>query len=152
MIRMKTVTEMAMTGTARSHARTDIAVRDVASIIDEPAARGGTNAGLTPTETLLSSLLGCTNVITQRIAHRDGVTIGELTVDAKAKFDRRGAALEEEIDTPFPEITLTVTLSTDATPEQLEHIKVELARFCPIAKVIRAAGTTITETWVARPL
>lgn len=152
MIRMKTVTQMAMTGTARSHARTDIAVRDVSAIIDEPEARGGTNQGLTPTETMLSSLLGCTNVITQRIAHRDGVTIGEMTIEAKAAFDRRGAALEEEIETPFPEIALTVTLSTDATPAQLDHIRSELARFCPIAKVIRAAGTTITETWVARPL
>jgi len=151
-IRPKTHVEMKMTGTAVSHARTDIAARDVTGIVDEPEARGGTNKGLTPTETLISALVGCTNVISQRLAHRDGVTFGEMTIDAKASFDRRGASLEAEIDVPFPTIALDIRVKTDATPDQLEVIKADLGRYCPIAKVIRAAGSEITETWTALPL
>lgn len=151
-IRLKTLIDMKMTGTAASHARTDIAVRDVQAIIDEPTARGGTNLGLTPTETLISALVGCTNVISQRLAHRDGVKFGDMTIDAQASFDRRGAGLEAEIDVPFPTIALDIRVQTDATPEQLDRIKTDLARYCPIAKVIRAAGTEITETWTAQPL
>jgi putative redox protein len=151
-IRPKTLIEMRMSGTAVTHARTDIAVRDVHAIIDEPAARGGTNLGLTPTETLVSALVGCTNVISQRLAHRDGVTFGAMTIAVQGEFDRRGAALEAEVDTPFTRIALTIEVATDATPEQLDRIKTDLGRYCPIAKVIRAAGTVIDETWIARAL
>jgi putative redox protein len=151
-IRPKTLIEMRMSGTVVSHARTDISVRDVHAIIDEPAARGGTNLGLTPTETLVSSLIGCTNVVSQRIAHREGVTFGAMTITARGEFDRRGAALEAEVDVPFTRIALDIEVATDATPAQLDHIAAELGRFCPIAKVIRAAGTVIDETWTARPL
>lgn len=151
-IRPKTTVDMQMTGNAVSHARTDIAVRDITGIIDEPAARGGTNMGLTPTETLVAALVGCTNVISQRLAHREGVRFGEMKIDAKARFDRRGASLEEEVEVPFPLIDLRIEVQTDATPEQLETIKTDLGKFCPIAKVIRAAGSEITETWTALPL
>jgi len=152
MIKMKTTVDMKMSGKVHHHARTDVTVRDVVAIIDEPVARGGTNLGLTPTETLVSALIGCTNVITQRIAHRDGVKIGTMAIDALAKLDRRGAAMEAEIDVPFPSIALTITLTTDATPAQMEVIKTDLARFCPIAKVLRASGTEIAETWTVSAL
>jgi len=151
-IRPKTVVDMLMQAKAISHARTDISVRDVSSTIDEPEARGGTNQGLTPTETMIASLVGCTNVITQRIAHQKGVTIGSMNVDAHAKFDRRGVSLEEEIDVPFPEVTLTIDIQSDASAGQLEEIKRDLQKFCPIAKVVRGAGTQIHEQWNASPL
>ena len=148
----KTVTTMRMSGTAKSHARTDVSVRDLASIIDEPPERHGTNMGFTPTETMMASLIGCTNVITSRIAEGMGVTIEDLTVSLKASFDRRGATLQEEIEVPFPDVDMTIGLKTDATAEQMEAIKTDLGKYCPIAKVIRGAGTTINETWEVAPL
>jgi len=151
-IRPKTVVDMSMQAKAVSHARTDLSVRDVTSTIDEPEARGGTNQGLTPTETMIASLVGCTNVITQRIAHQMGVKIGSMNIDALAKFDRRGVSLEQEIDVPFPEVTLTITMKSDASEEQLGNIKRDLQKFCPIAKVIRQAGTQIHEVWQVSPL
>ncbi|MEO1223711.1 MAG: OsmC family protein [Pseudomonadota bacterium] len=146
-IKQKAVTTMRMSAEAKSHARTDISVRDLESIVDEPPERHGTNKGLTPTETLMSSLMGCTNVITSRIAEGMGVKIEDMTIDLKALFDRTGASLQDEIAVPFPEINMTIALKTDATAEQMEKIKSDLAKFCPIAKVIRAAGTPINETW-----
>lgn len=146
-VRMKTVVDMEMTGQAQSHARTNIAVRDVSSVIDEPEARGGTNQGLTPTETMVASLVGCTNVITQRIAHGMDVKIADLKIDAAAKFDRRGVALEEEIEVPFPTITLNIAIQSDASADQLQAIQADLQKFCPIAKVIRNSGTKIIENW-----
>lgn len=151
-IRQKTVVDMKLSGEVKNHARTDVSARDVTAIIDEPEARGGTNKGLTPTETLMAALIGCTNVITQRIAHAKGVTIGDMRVDALAKFDRRGVSLQEEIDVPFLGVDLTIDISTDADTAQMEEIKSDLAKFCPIAKVIRGAGTPIEETWNVKPL
>lgn len=151
-VRPKTRVALALTGHGETHARTRVTTRDVSTIVDEPLVRGGTNQGPSPTETLMASLIACTNVITQRIAARDGVAIGSLRVEARADLDRRGAALEQEIETPFSNIRLEIHLATDATPAQLETIKADLTRFCPIAKVIRGSGVPIAEDWIVSPL
>ena len=143
---------MQMAAKAASHARTDISVRDVTGIIDEPKERGGTNMGLTPTETLMASLIGCTNVITQRIAHTMGVEIGAMEIGLTAEIDRRGVLLQEEIEQPFSNIVMNIDVTTDATPEQMEAIRTDLQKFCPVAKVIRNSGITITENWTVSAL
>ena len=151
-IRPKTVVDMKLMGVGETHARSRVTGRDVAVVIDEPAARGGTNMGLTPTETLVASLIGCTNVIGSRVAEKMGLHVEDLRIEANAQFDRRGVMLEEEIDVPFPEISLSISCRTNATPEQVDAWKRDLAKFCPIGKVIRQSGTRLTETWTIEPL
>lgn len=146
-IKPKTTIRMNLGAKSASHTRTDISVRDITGIIDEPEVRGGTNKGLTPTETLMASLIGCTNVISHRIAHHMGVEIGSMDIALSVDFDRRGVMLEEDVERPFSNIVLDIDITTDATPEQMEKIKTDLAKFCPIAKVIRGSGVTITENW-----
>ena len=148
----KTEVTMSMSATGETHARTKINIRDVNTIIDEPEARGGTNQGLTPTETLMASLIGCTNVISKRIAHKMGIELGEMDIQLSAKFDRRGTMLEEEIDVPFSSVTMDIEIDTDATEEQIDSLKTDLAKFCPIAKVLRGSGVKITENWIINPL
>ncbi len=151
-IKPMTVARMRVAGEAASHSRTDVTVRDVATTIDEPEERGGTNKGLSPTETLMASLIGCTNVITHKIAAANGIQIAAMSVKADADFDRRGVTLEAEVDVPVPEIRLKIDLSTTASESEIEMVKRELAKFCPISKVIRQAGTKIVEEWtVTRP-
>ncbi len=146
-IREKTTIEMKLSATAETHARTRVKVRDVEGLIDEPEARGGTNLALTPTETLMASLIGCTNVITQRIAEGMGVEIAAMDVRLSSQFDRRGVRLEEEVERPFSDLVMDIDIVTDATDEQLSAIKRDLAKFCPIAKVIRGSGINVTENW-----
>ena len=143
---------MSMSATGETHARTKINIRDVSSVIDEPEARGGTNQGLTPTETLMASLIGCTNVISKRIAHKMGIELGEMDIQLSAKFDRRGTMLEKEIDVPFSEVKMDIEIDTDATEEQINMLKIDLAKFCPIAKVLRGSGVNIIENWIINPL
>ena len=143
---------MSMSATGETHARTKINIRDVSSVIDEPEARGGTNQGLTPTETLMASLIGCTNVISKRIAHKMGIELGEMDIQLSAKFNRRGTMLEEEIDVPFSQVTMDIEIDTDATEEQINMLKIDLAKFCPIAKVLRGSGVNIIENWIINPL
>jgi uncharacterized OsmC-like protein len=146
-IKPKTTIRMNLGAKSASHTRTDISVRDITGIIDEPEVRGGTNKGLTPTETLMASLIGCTNVISHRIAHNMGVEIDSMDIALSVDFDRRGVMLEEEVERPFSNVVLDIDVTTDATPEQMEKIKSDLQKFCPIAKVIRGSGVTITENW-----
>ncbi len=146
-IRPKNITSIRMQGTAETHARTRVSVRDLTSVLDEPNARGGSNMGFTPTETLVASLIGCTNVIASRLAERMGITLRNLNVSAEAEFDRRGAALEEEIEIPFPSIRLTISAVSNGTPAQVEKLAEELGKHCPVSKVMRAAGTQVDEIW-----
>jgi putative redox protein len=151
-VTQKTVVTQKLEGRCTSHSRTDVTVRDRSVVIDEPAERGGTNQGPTPTETLMASLIGCTNVITHKVAAKNGVAIKSMNVRLEAQFDRRGVMLQEEIDLPFPSATLSIDLETDADPEAVERVKRELAMFCPVSKVFRAAGVDLKEVWnVSRP-
>lgn len=149
-IRQKTEVIMSLTAHGQSHSRTQVRSRDVFAVIDEPIERDGTNLGLSPTETLMAALMGCTNVISHKIARSMGVRFGEMTIGFTSKFDRRGVLLQEEVERPFNDIVMDIEVETDATPEQMEEIKTELAKFCPIAKVIRGSGVTITENWTTK--
>lgn len=151
-VKPKTTVQYTLTGNCISHARTDVETRDVDVTIDEPVARGGTNMGLSPTESLIASLLGCTNVIGQRCGEAHGVHFEDFHIEALADFDRRGVMMQEEIDVPFPKIVLTITGKADVDDATLEKVKTDLGKFCPIAKVIRGSGTVIEEVWnIARP-
>ena len=141
------VVHMKLEGSSKSHSRADIIARDVESVIDEPVARGGTNLGLSPTETLMSSLIGCTNVITHRIMEKMGFKINSLDIRSKTLFNKDGVSLIQEVEVPFPEITLDIAISTNASESDLVEVQKQLAMYCPIAKVIRNSGTVINENW-----
>jgi uncharacterized OsmC-like protein len=143
----KTVVTLKLDGNCASHARTDVSVRDVKTTIDEPKERGGTNQGLTPTETLMASLIACTNVITHKVAEKNGVDIDSMKVRVEAQFDRRGVTLAEEVAVPFPSITLHIDLVTGADAAAVEKVKRDLHKFCPVSKVLRACGTEVKEEW-----
>ena len=139
------VVHMKVDGSSKSHSRTDIITRDVESVIDEPIVRGGTNLGLSPTETLVSSLIGCTNVITHRIMEKMGFKINSMNIRSKTIFNKDGVGLIQEVEVPFPEITLDIEISTNASESDLVKVQKQLAMYCPVAKVIRNAGTKINE-------
>jgi putative redox protein len=151
-VTQKTVVTQRLQGRCTSHSRTDITVRDRTMVSDEPLVRGGTNHGFTPTETLKASLIGCTNVITHKVADKNGVAIKSMNVRLEAEFDRRGVMLQEELDRPFSSVTLYIELETDADTAAVERVKRELAMFCPVSKVFRGAGIALKEVWkVSRP-
>jgi uncharacterized OsmC-like protein len=146
-VREKTTVTQRIRGNCPTHSRTEISVRDVNAVIDEPKEREGTNMGPTPTETMVAALIGCTNVITHKCAKKHGVELKTMTVGAESTFDRRGAQLLEEIEVPFPRIRLVIDVTTDASEADMEKVKADLHRFCPVSKVIRNAGTDIEEVW-----
>jgi uncharacterized OsmC-like protein len=96
---------------------------------------------------MVAALIGCTNVITHKCAKKHGVELKTMTVGAESTFDRRGAQLLEEIEVPFPRIRLVIDVTTDASEADMEKVKADLHRFCPVSKVIRNAGTDIEEVW-----
>ena len=146
-IREKTSVTLKARGDCPSHSRSDVSVRDLTFAIDEPEARGGTNAGPTPTETALAALIGCTNVIAHKCASKLGIDIGHLTIEADCAFDRRGVTLQEEIEVPFTFVRLDVAASGMASAEAIAQVAAETERYCPLSKLFRAAGTKVEVHW-----
>ncbi len=146
-IKMKTSVKQRAKGVASSHSRIEVSVRDLTFVIDEPVERDGTNTGPTPTETAVAALIGCTNVIGNKCAKALGVDIGHLTISTVCDFDRRGVTLAEEIEVPFQAIQLSVVCDGPATQADIDRVAAETAKYCPLSKLFRQAGTEITETW-----
>ena len=140
--------DLEMPGKCVSHARTDSTARDVTQSTDEPTARGGTNQGLTPTETLWAALLGCTNVIGNRIASKHGMDIQDMDLKVAYTFDRRGAALVEPVEVPFTKALLTITVTSDADAELVAKVQRDLDIACPIFQVIKNSGCDLKSEWV----
>jgi uncharacterized OsmC-like protein len=135
-VKPKTIVTYKLYGSAETHARTLLKVRDLVDVSDEPEERGGTNEGFAPTEFFLGSLLACSNVISS------------FELSMEISFNRLGVTLQEEVDVPFTDIKLQIEATTDASDDKLEILKRDLPRYCPIAKMISGAGTPIETTWI----
>jgi len=151
-IKPKKILTRTMEATCPSHSRTDILVRDVEITSDEPVARGGTNLGPAPTELVIAGLVSCTNVVGQKCAAKHGVHFQSMEVDAEWQFDNRGTTLQEEVEIPFPEVTLNIRVTTDANDAAMEKVKEDLPRYCAVSKTLENAGSKIIANWtVVRP-
>lgn len=146
-IKQKTEMTIKLTARGTSHARSETDVDGLTVVIDEPVARGGTNEGPSPTATAYAALIGCTNVIGHKCAHKLGVDIGDLAFSMEVDFDRRGVLLVEEVDVPFKAIRLTVTSNGAASSEELASVAAETEKFCPISKLYEQSGTDLTVVW-----
>lgn len=146
-IKQKTTVTLSASAKCPTHSLAHIAIRDLEFAIDEPVARGGSNKGPTPTDAAIAALVGCTNVIAHKCATALDVDLGELHVDASCEFDRRGVTLSEEIDTPFKKVTLDITYAGSASEEEIGKVAAEVAKYCPLSKLFRQAGTIIEENW-----
>lgn len=149
-VKEKTMKQMAFTADCPTHARTHVHAGKHTLVIDEPSARGGTDQGPTPIETMIAALLGCTNVTLNRVAEANYIAIHSLALQVETNFDRRGVTLQEEVAVPFPEMYLTIDLVSPASDAEIENLKLGLRKFCPISKVIRQSGTKLEEIWHVR--
>ena len=146
-IRQKTTVTLKYSGEGKSHSRTDIQVRDLVAIVDEPVERGGTNEGPSPTEMAYAALIGCTNVIGQKCADKLGIDVGHLSFAMEVDFDRRGVLLMEEVDVPFKAVRIAVTADGPATEDELARVARETEKYCAISKLYQNSGTDLTVNW-----
>ncbi|NKB50947.1 MAG: OsmC family peroxiredoxin [Rhizobiaceae bacterium] len=149
-IRPKTTVKLKAEANCPSHSLSEISVRDLVFTIDEPIERDGTNTGPTPTDTAVAALIGCTNVIGHKCAASLGINIGHLNISAVCDFDRRGVTLQEEVDVPFKKVILKIETGETVSQSDLDRLSAEVAKFCPLAKLFRQAGTVIDEEWISK--
>ena len=143
------VIEAECPGGSRTVART--CMSDHVAAFDEPGPIGSDTA-ITPVQGWLGAILGSTNVILRKCAGRHGVEVAALKLTLAADIDRRGMAMEEEVELPFRSVTITHDLVTDAADAAIAAVRADLAKYCSLHKMLRAAGTELNEVWnITRP-
>lgn len=115
--------------------------------IDEPEVVGGTDTAATPLETVLSGFLACHNVLANLIAKEMGIALTKISMELDASFNTDGVATKTATDVPFPEIRLHLKVMTNASAEEVEALKEEVSKRCPMTVIFRSAGTSIQSTW-----
>ena len=137
---------------ATSHCRLEARARQHTVVIDEPEIRGGSDTAATPLETMLSAYLACLNVIAHLIADEMGIALDALSMSLDAAFDTNGVRNTTPTTLPFPEIALTMNVTTAASDEDVARLREDLEKRCPVTVILTQAGTRIDATWnVTRP-
>ncbi len=151
-IKTKPIIKVALEGHCPTMSLTQVKVRGHSFVIDEPPYRHGTDVGPTPLETMLGALIGCTNVITRRVAHERGVELTVKKIDVVGHLDHRGIDQEADVPVPFPLIELKLIVRTAADEALIDSMRAEIAKRCPMSVILKQAGSRIEETWtVERP-
>jgi putative redox protein len=117
------VTPYAVTATAGRHTLT----------LDEPASRGGQDAGPSPYETLLASLGACSAITLRMYAERKQVTLRTLAIELS--FHKEG---ERNV------IRRVVQLDADLTPEQRARFA-DIIERTPVTLTLKAGSEIRTE-------
>lgn len=146
-IRKKPLIRVELEGHCPTMSLTEVRVRKHSFIIDEPPYRHGTDVAQTPLETMLGALIGCTNVISKRIAHEKKIDLKIKRIGCVGHLDHRGIDLEADVPIPFPKIELTIEAETNATDLQFAALRQELKKRCPMSVILTQAGSEIVETW-----
>ncbi|PSR24821.1 MAG: osmotically inducible protein C [Sulfobacillus thermosulfidooxidans] len=107
---------------------------------------GGEPEKPNPLELLLGSLTGCMNVVLQMVAHEKGWTEVRSEFHARGELDPRGLRGDASVPPYFHTVILEVSVS-GIPGDDLDFVRKEVGRRCPVHRLIEQAGIPIQETW-----
>lgn len=138
-------------GTWRGSFSTDVAARHFGFTVAEPESLGGTDESANPIEYLLGSLNGCISVVIESVANDLGIVVDGISTHATGTLDLRGFRGTADVSPHFQQLTLTLTLRSDASTATLEELRAQVQRRCPVLNLIRDAGVDLREVWEFQP-
>lgn len=146
-VKEKPIWTFKVTGGHNSSTQSVATARGKSVIIDEPVPRGGTDEGPMPVEYVFMGLLGCTHVISNKLAVANGIEFTSMDIDITVKMDSHGTRLINPIDVPFPEVTLHIVAGYDGPREGALQVVEKLRHHCAVSKMLQESGTRVTEHW-----
>lgn len=112
-VKEKPIWKFNVTGHQTSKTQSVAQARGKSVVIDEPIQRGGTDEGPMPVEYVFMGLVGCTHVISNKLAEANGITFTAMDIDINVTMDSHGTRLIHPIDIPFPSVTLNIKAEYD---------------------------------------
>src|SRR3954449_2018243 len=114
-------------------ARARTTARSFSIDTDEPAPLGGTDAAVDPMELVLAAVGTCLNIGWVTQARKRGVEYRDLRIEVSGNYDLRGyLGIDDDTRPGFTDISYTVTVDSDASPEQLAEIQKAAERTSPM--------------------
>ncbi|CUH68064.1 OsmC-like protein [Thalassovita gelatinovora] len=147
-VKEKPIWKFNVTGRHKSSTQSVASARGKSVIIDEPVPRGGTDEGPMPVEYVFMGLVGCTHVISNKLAAANGVTFTAMDIDIAVTMDSHGTRLVHPIDVPFPDVTLTINADFEGPRESAVRVTQILRDYCAVSKMLQESGTKVVENWI----
>lgn len=147
-VKEKPIWKFKVTGGHETPTKSTTTARDKTFIIDEPIQRGGTDLGPMPVEYVFMGLVGCTHVISNKLAKANGIAFTDMDIDINVTMDSHGTRLINPIDVPFPDVVLNITATYDGPREGALAVVEKLRHYCAVSKMLQESGTRVTENWV----
>jgi uncharacterized OsmC-like protein len=127
-------------GFGKEHIQKDFTIQ-----VDEPAELGGTNQFANPQEYLLAAMNACMMVGYVVGCAMEGIELEELRIDTEGDIDLRGfLGLDPDVKPGYDELTYTVHIKGNGTPEQFQKVHDTVCATSPnrfnIANAIRLNG------------
>ena len=116
--------------------RTEVAANGYALVADEPTGLGGTDAGPTPYDYLLTALGSCTAMTVRMYADRKGWPLESVTVRADhGRIHAKDCGECETKSGRIDRIGLELELEGSLDAEQRERLR-EIAEKCPVKRTL----------------
>ena len=111
-------TKVSAYGFGKEHIKKDFTIS-----IDEPTELGGTNQFANPQEYLLAAMNGCIMVGYVVGCSMEGIELEELRIETEGDIDLRGfLGLDPDVKPGYDEISYTVHINGNGTPEQFQKV------------------------------
>ena len=146
-IREKPIWNFKITGGHKTSTQSVATARGKSAVIDEPIQRGGTDEGPMPVEFVFMGLLGCTHIISNKLAAANGITFTAMDIDIDVTMDSHGTRLIHPVEIPFPEVILRINAEYDGPREGAMQVVEKLRNHCAVSKMLQEAGTRVAEHW-----
>lgn len=127
--------------------RNDLAVREFSFTTAEPEKIGGRNEGPTPIEYVAAALNGCLGIVIELVAKERGILPDDLKIESAGLVDQRGLFGTANVSPHFQSIDIAITLASPAPNEQIEGLKRETLKRCPVYNLVRDSGAQVSVAW-----
>jgi len=115
-------------GIGHEHYVSKLSMRGHLLVADEPIDNGGSDAGPTPTELLMSSLASCTTSTLRMYADRKGWEVDRIDLEMGIRIEKTDSGQISYLES-------IIEITGNMTSEQKERL-LEIARKCPIHRLL----------------
>ncbi|MEO3938796.1 OsmC family protein [Dermatophilaceae bacterium Soc4.6] len=116
---------------------------------DAYPAFGGRDAHPSPLAFALASLSSCSQVTASIVAKELGLVLEHVSFRVEADFNptTMTTGVHREGETTFQNVRITAEVVTHASDEQVQVLKTETTRRCPVSQLFARAGVELTSVW-----
>ena len=115
-------------GIGHEHFISRLSMRGHLIVADEPVENGGTDAGPTPTELILSGLAACTASTLRMYADKKGWEVERIDVEISISIDKTETGQISHVES-------VIDIKGNITPEEKSRM-IEIAQKCPVHKLL----------------